>query len=102
MAKSYAVGQGVDSNGPTDAVQWAGGFGTVVATGEFDGANLTLQYRPILPQSDYVTEFVNTDVILSQGEPISGFFLSAGQIRVTVSDADAGTDLTIIATRERT
>lgn len=73
---------------------WGGGVGTIHTSGTFDGATLTLQYKPAESTGDVATAFANTDVVLSGAVPVKNFFLGSGEIRVVQATSGASSSLT--------
>lgn len=98
MARSVALADASTSNGNKTAKDWDGGVATLHASGTWDGASLTLEFKPNAPTGETV-DFSATDVVLSSGVPVKNFFLPEGQVRVVQATSGGTTSLTCIATR---
>ena len=98
MARAVALIDASTTDGAKTATDWDGGVATLHASGEWDGASLTLDYIPSAPSGETV-DFSSTDLVLSSAVPVKNFFLPAGQLRITQASSGASTSLTCVATR---
>lgn len=100
MAKVYNLGRTVDAdeNGTLTPL-WPGGDGTVHVGGTWDGATITIQYKPSASQSDHTQQWSDTDIVLTSGTPVLGFSLGTGEMRYVSTDTGGSTDLDITITK---
>jgi len=98
MAKASALAVLSTTDGAKTEVKWGGGDGTIAASGTWDGASLSLEYKPIAPDDSIATGWSVTGVILSGALEASNFRLGEGSIRVNQSASGAATSLTATAT----
>ena len=89
------------TDGDKGAIQWDGGVGTVHAAGTWDGASLTLEYKPAEARSDIEPDFAPTDLVLTSSVAVKNFFLGSGQIRVVQAGSGGATSLTAHAVKAR-
>lgn len=92
--RSVTLASASTADGNKATKPWGGGVGTIHASGTFDGATLTLQYKPAQSTSDISTAFANTDVVLSGSVLVKNFFLGSGEIRVVQATSGGSSSLT--------
>jgi hypothetical protein len=85
------VFDGQTSNGDSAAYDFPGGVMTLTASGTFNGATVTLLYKPSI-DSDFVTvsDLSFTDL------GVKNIQLSAGQVKANLASAGGSTDVKLV------
>lgn len=99
MAKGINLGRQIDADENGSEVTWPGGDGTLHAGGTWNGATITLQYKPVIFDTSKTQQWASTDVILTESVPILGFSLGAGSLRYVTTSTGGSTDLDLTATK---
>jgi len=74
----------------------------MTAEGTWGGASVTLQYAPADPDSNTSTTPLDTDVVLTSSEPVSGFYkLPQGKVRAVIAGGDGTESLSVYIGRSK-
>jgi hypothetical protein len=93
----------ITSNGASASSAWAGGYSKFTGSGTFDGAKLVVEYSTdagatwINPHSQIPKHGNRKPYEITEGQPFIYQTIPAGLVRFLVTDAGAGTDLTVDA-----
>lgn len=72
----------------------------MTVTGTWNGADVTLEYKPIVDDGDVTAEWAaNTNIKATSTQEVINFRLPKGDIRATAANTGGSTDLQVIVTR---
>lgn len=85
------VFDGQTSNGDSDAYDFPGGVMTLTASGTFDGALITLSYKPSIDDA-----FVEVSDLVFTAAGVKNIHLSPGQVKATQASSGGSSNTKLV------